>query len=126
MSATKITISGQQCKAARAALKWNPQDLASRTRIHVRKIEKFERNQEKLLRPENEEIVEAFSKKGVSFTKDGKVHTKHVSSASDDNAANYIAVDESGAIIDIASITQAPSSAEFNEATEKQKIIKKS
>ena len=71
-----ITITSAQCKRARGMLKWNPQDLASRTRIPVRQIEKFERNQTKLLRPENEEIVDTFHKNGVDFDKNGDVLMK--------------------------------------------------
>lgn len=78
-----LTITPQQCKRARALLKWNPQDLASRTHVSVRQIEKFERNQTKLLKPENAEIVEAFEKKGLHFLKNGDVKQKHATHSSD-------------------------------------------
>lgn len=74
--ATAVTLTPQQCKRARALLKWNPQDLASHTRVAVRLIEKFERNQHKLLRPENEELVEAFTDRGVLFHASGEVTLK--------------------------------------------------
>lgn len=79
--AALITITSTQCKRARALLKWNPQDLASRTRIPVRHIEKFERNQVKLLKPENAEIIEAFAKKNVTFRSNGDVELSHGSSS---------------------------------------------
>lgn len=81
--ATLITITSTQCKRARALLKWNPQDLASRTRIPVRHIEKFERNQVKLLKPENAEIIDAFAKKNVTFRSNGDVELNHGGSSSD-------------------------------------------
>lgn len=48
-------------------LKWNPQDLASRTRIAVKTIEMFERNQQRLTKPENDEIIKAFHKYHIDF-----------------------------------------------------------
>lgn len=69
-----IQITPQQCKRARALLKWNPQDLASHTRVSVRIIEQFERNQIKLQKPDNNELVEAFHKQKIEFARDGNVH----------------------------------------------------
>lgn len=68
-----IQITPQQCKRARALLKWNPQDLASHTRLPVRIIEQFERNQVKLQKPDNNELVDAFHKQKIEFTRDGNV-----------------------------------------------------
>ncbi len=75
MSAGALTITAQQCKRARGLLKWNAQDLASHTRISVRQIEKFERNQARLLRPENEEIVKTFKEHGITFNANGEVNS---------------------------------------------------
>ena len=88
-----LTITPQQCKRARALLKWNPQDLASRTHVSVRQIEKFERNQTKLLKPENAEIVEAFEKKGLHFLKNGEVHLKQ-NTHSSTGESGYVDIDE--------------------------------
>lgn len=66
-------ISSKQCKRARALLKWNPLDLASRTRIPVRHLEKFERNQVRLTKPENDEVVEIFEMNSIRFLGDGEV-----------------------------------------------------
>lgn len=74
MSGDKIRIiSTKQCKRARAVLKWNPTDLASRTHIPVRHLEKFERNQVRLTKPENDEVVKVFERHGVEFLADGDV-----------------------------------------------------
>ncbi|MBN8542671.1 MAG: hypothetical protein J0M34_00210 [Alphaproteobacteria bacterium] len=74
MSEGKIRlISTKQCKRARALLKWNPLDLASRTRIPIRHLEKFERNQARLTKPENDEIVKVFDRHGIEFLPDGEV-----------------------------------------------------
>ncbi|MFZ4124542.1 MAG: hypothetical protein ACOYJ2_00530 [Rickettsiales bacterium] len=66
-------ISTKQCKRARALLKWNPLDLASRTRIPIRHLEKFERNQARLTKPENDDIVKVFERHGIEFLPDGDV-----------------------------------------------------
>lgn len=94
---TAHTLTSAQCKRARALLKWNPQDLAIHTRIPVRQIEKFERNQVKLMRPENEEIVEAFETHGVIFRPTGDVHLKpgqarsdHVNASAQDQVIYHI------------------------------------
>ncbi len=74
MSGDKIRIiSTKQCKRARAVLKWNPTDLASRTHIPVRHLEKFERNQVRLTKPENDEVVKIFERHGVEFLASGDV-----------------------------------------------------
>lgn len=67
MSIRLPQISSAQCKRARAMLKWNPQDLASRGRIQVKRIELFERNQARLTKPENDEIVKLFHKFHIDF-----------------------------------------------------------
>lgn len=73
MSLRLPSISSTQCKRARAMLKWNPTDLASRTRIQVKRIEMFERNQVRITKPENDEIVSAFHKFHIDFRADGEV-----------------------------------------------------
>ena len=67
MSIRLPQISSAQCKRARAMLKWNPQDLASRGRIQVKRIEMFERNQLRLTRTENDEVVKLFQKFHITF-----------------------------------------------------------
>jgi hypothetical protein len=54
-------------------LKWNPQDLASRTHLQVKRIEMFERNQLRLTKPENDEIIKTFHKFHIDFRPDGEV-----------------------------------------------------
>jgi|GEM_PF-4381758 len=66
-------ISTTQCKRARALLKWNALDLASRTRIPVRHLEKFERAQVRLTKPENDEVVAVFERHNIEFLNDGQV-----------------------------------------------------
>lgn len=74
MSGGKIRqISSTQCKRARALLKWNSLDLASRTRIPVRHLEKFERNQVRLTKPENDEVVTVLERHNIEFTSENEV-----------------------------------------------------
>ena len=73
MSLRLPQISSSQCKRARAMLKWNPQDLASRTHLQVKRIEMFERNQLRLTKPENDEIIKTFHKFHIDFRPDGEV-----------------------------------------------------
>jgi hypothetical protein len=54
-------------------LKWNPLDLASRTRIPVKHLEKFERSQVRLTKPENDEVVKVFERHKIEFLPDGEV-----------------------------------------------------
>lgn len=68
-----LLISAKQCKRARALLKWNPLDLASRTRIPVSHLEKFERSQVRLTKPENDEVVKVFERNKIEFLRDGDV-----------------------------------------------------
>jgi hypothetical protein len=72
MSASKL-ISTKQCKRARALLKWNLLDLASRTRIPVKHLEKFERSQVRLTKPENDDVVKVFERHKIEFLGDGDV-----------------------------------------------------
>lgn len=72
----EFQLSPSQCKRARALLKWNFQDLASRTHIDARQIEKFERAELKLQRPENDLLVKLFLKHDVTFAKNGDVALK--------------------------------------------------
>ena len=74
MSGGKIRqITSTQCKRARALLKWNTLDLASRTRIPVRHLEKFERSQVRLTKPENDEVVTVLERHNIEFLADGQV-----------------------------------------------------
>jgi len=73
MSLRLPQISSSQCKRARAMLKWNPQDLASRTHLQVKRVEMFERNQLRLTKPENDEIIKTFHKFHIDFRPDGDV-----------------------------------------------------
>ena len=73
MSVRLPQISSAQCKRARAMLKWNPQDLASRGRVQVKRVEMFERNQLRLTRGENDEIVKLFQKYHIDFRPGNKV-----------------------------------------------------
>lgn len=81
-----ITLSSQQCKRARAALKWNVQDLSNHTGLSVRQIDRFERNLAKLQRFENDEILSAFDKEGAEFLPNGEVRVKGKSAQSKQTA----------------------------------------
>jgi CDP-glycerol glycerophosphotransferase (TagB/SpsB family) len=63
-------ITGKQCKAARSLLKWNLQDLASRVRVEIKRIESFESGNVPLHAWEMEELVKCFKDKGCIFRSD--------------------------------------------------------
>jgi len=89
-----LTLTPKQCKRARALLKWNPQDLASRTRIPVKHIEKFERNQVKLTKPENKELFDTFSKKNLVFDSDGTVEFQRSTAYEEEAQGAYTQVED--------------------------------
>lgn len=61
-------LTGKQCKQARALLKWNVYDLASRVNgINPRRIESYERGMVHMAEWENDEMVTAFRKEGIQF-----------------------------------------------------------
>lgn len=61
-------LTGKQCKQARALLKWNVYDLASRVNgINPRRIESYERGMVHMAEWENDEMVSAFRKEGIQF-----------------------------------------------------------
>lgn len=76
MAARASIISPQQCKRARAMLKWNIQDLASHTTIPLKQIEKFERNQIRLTKPENDEVLSTFTKQNLILLNTGEVERR--------------------------------------------------
>lgn len=62
-------LTGKQCKQARALLKWNVYDLASRVNgINPRRIESYERGMVHIVEWENDEMVTAFRKEGIHFS----------------------------------------------------------
>jgi len=67
-------ITGKQCKAARALLKWNLSDLANTlSGIVPRRIESFERGMVHLAEWENKDMVASFKKEGIAFRADMEV-----------------------------------------------------
>ncbi len=61
-------LTGKQCKQARALLKWNVYDLASRVNgINPKRIESYERGMVHTAEWENDEMVTAFRKEGIQF-----------------------------------------------------------
>jgi len=61
-------LTGKQCKQARALLKWNVYDLASRVNgINPKRIESYERGMVHMAEWENDEMVTAFRKEGIQF-----------------------------------------------------------
>jgi hypothetical protein len=79
--ASVIQLSSNQCRRARALLKWNLNDLASRTHVPLRTLQKFEHNVARLIKTENEALFTLFSRHGIEFATDGVV--KLLGNASD-------------------------------------------
>jgi hypothetical protein len=78
-----LRLSSGQCRRARALLKWNLNDLASRTHVPLRTLQKFEHNLTRLIKSENEALFFLFSRHGVEFASDGVV-TLHGSATDQD------------------------------------------
>ncbi len=52
---------------ARSLLKWNLHDLASKTNIPPKHLERFERSITRLTMPEAKEVIKVFEKNGIIF-----------------------------------------------------------
>ena len=61
------TITARQCKQARSLLKWNIHDIASKTNIPPKHLERFERSVTRLTMPEAKEVIHVFEKHGICF-----------------------------------------------------------
>ncbi|MFN7401703.1 MAG: hypothetical protein ACK5R4_05150 [Alphaproteobacteria bacterium] len=68
-----IQLSSSQCRRARALLKWNLSDLASRVHVSMRTLQKFEHNVGRLIKSENDALFVLFSRHGIDFASDGVV-----------------------------------------------------
>ena len=66
-------ITGKQSKTARSLLKWNPYDLASRTHVHIKRIDSFERGFFQLHQGEMDEVMRVFNEGGIVFGEDFSV-----------------------------------------------------
>ncbi len=60
-------ITARQSKQARALLKWNISDLASRTNVLPDRLERYERQSIRLTLPENKELKAVYEKEGIVF-----------------------------------------------------------
>lgn len=67
-------LTGKQCRTARGLLKWNIYDLANRINgVNPKRIDSFERGMVHIAEWENDEMVTAFRKEGVTFNADLEV-----------------------------------------------------
>src|ERR1017187_8674077 len=66
---TKLTAA--QCKAARALLAWNQQELAQRAQLGVSTIADFERGKRTPTESNIQAIINAFAAAGISFVDGG-------------------------------------------------------
>lgn len=78
-------FSARQCKRARALLKWNVNDLSSRTRLKPRRIEELERGAVRLTQPEIIELISVFEKNGIVFKGEEDVSLRKSSGAMGDS-----------------------------------------
>ena len=86
-----VNLSTRECRNARLLLKWNFQDLASKTRMRAKRIEGFERGSIELIRPEIEELHKVFITHGVEF-KPGSVELSKGAKAKAKTQATHRAV----------------------------------
>lgn len=63
-----MRISPVQLRAARAALNWSLQDMATATGVHRNTIHNFERGKFNMQQENMDAIVEVLKKHGVTFT----------------------------------------------------------
>lgn len=68
-----MKLNGKQSQKARALLKWNLYDLASRTRILHSRLASFEKGHYHLHQGENDELVKVFKKAGIEFGDNNEV-----------------------------------------------------
>jgi len=62
-----VRIISKQSRAARSLLKWNINDLATRSGVPQRRLDQFEKNVLHLVKGENDAVVSAFKKVGIQF-----------------------------------------------------------
>lgn len=73
---SSASLSAKQCKRARSLLKWNLQDIISRSTLTKKSLEQFEQGHSSLMRPENDELVKIFQAEGIVFRANGDVEYK--------------------------------------------------
>jgi len=66
-------ITGRQAKSARALLKWNLPDLATKTRVRPERISAFENGLLQLFRWELDELIKIYQDEGIQFRNDFSV-----------------------------------------------------
>ena len=67
---TKITITPNQCKAARNLLEWKQTDLAEKSAIGITTITEFERGLRELAPRTMKELKRTFEEAGIEFIND--------------------------------------------------------
>ncbi len=66
-------LTAKQSKRARSLLKWNIQDVVSRSAIIKKRLEQFEHSQLTLMKSENDDLVKLYTKQGIAFHRSGEV-----------------------------------------------------
>lgn len=61
------TITARQSLQARSLLKWNLHDLASKTNLTPKYLERFERSLTRLTMPEAKQVITVYEKNGIIF-----------------------------------------------------------
>jgi len=69
-----IKITGRQSKSARALLKWNIPDLATRCKLRSARVTSFENGLLQLQGWEMQELMDAYKGHGIIFSSDLSVH----------------------------------------------------
>ncbi len=67
------SITGLQCREARALLRWNVRDLSFKANVDTSRIIRFEAAKDKLLAEEMNQIIEAFVREKLEFLIPGGV-----------------------------------------------------
>jgi hypothetical protein len=69
-------ITPKQCRACRALLKWNINDLTAHVSVIHKRIDSFEKGIIHLYQNENTEIMQVFQKQGIEFLSDFEVRLR--------------------------------------------------
>lgn len=93
-----MNITGKQSRAARALLKWNLHDLASRTRVLAKRIDSFEKAMCHLHKGEHDEVVRVFVEAGIEFLPDFEVILNRAQKAENNAHISHstVVIDEKG------------------------------
>jgi hypothetical protein len=69
-------LTSRQCRACRALLKWNINDLVAQTNVLYKRIDSFEKGIIHLHQNENTELMQVFIKQGIEFLSDFEVRLR--------------------------------------------------